>query len=257
MVLSKWQRLERKRKSNKGDVNILFVCSIIAMLGVMCVLSACHFEYDEDADYKSPLPEITMEDLKYIRVKNAKQIARMEAEIGDRFEERHVMELRQFSFEQYDVTTGVVDSVGAGGKAVFELDTGNVQMTERVHIKSDSEDMVIKTERFDWKDKTKALSGPDNSPVNVEKSDGTVINGNGFSADLRTKTFIFSNNVTGIYVLEDENDKDKKPAQTGDPAIKTDVPTIKIDGVPVETSDMPVENGNLNNENTSGAVNNE
>ncbi|GMO52381.1 MAG: hypothetical protein Ta2G_10330 [Termitinemataceae bacterium] len=180
---------------------------LIFSLLVLSFFASCTFDYGDTEEYESPLPEITMEDLRYVRVKDAKTIASIEADIGDRYEKRHVMELKNFSFQQYDVDNGKVDSVGKGGKAVLELDTGNVQMSQEIHIKSESENITIDTEEFDWKDKTKTLTGPENSPVSIEDADGTTMKGNGFSADLRTKTWVFSAEVDGVFVLKDEEEE--------------------------------------------------
>ncbi|GMO39530.1 MAG: hypothetical protein Ta2B_19270 [Termitinemataceae bacterium] len=207
-----------KKTDNKGmclkkrlyivSTNLMGFYALQFCVLIVCVLlSSCHFDYGEDDEYKSTLPDITMEQLEYVRVKNGNLVARMEAEIGDRYEERHVMELKNFNFEQYDVSSGDVDALGTGGKAVVELDTGNVQMSEDININVESEDFDITTEKFDWKDKSKTLTGPTNSPVNIERSDGTTMRGNGFSADLRTKTWIFSSQVDGVYVFEDEEDE--------------------------------------------------
>ncbi|MDR2842739.1 MAG: LPS export ABC transporter periplasmic protein LptC [Spirochaetaceae bacterium] len=196
----------------------MFVTRILTLAAGAGVLS-CTFDYGETEQQEVEYPDLTMEQLEYVRVREGTPIAKLEADIGDRYEKRHTMELKNFSFQQYDIRDGSVDAVGSGGKALVETDTGNVRMSERIHIQVDSEDMSIKTEGFDWKDKSKTLTGMANQPVTVEQSNGTNFSGNGFSADLRSKTWIFASDVGGIYFYEDEeNENENASENTGENA---------------------------------------
>jgi LPS export ABC transporter protein LptC len=184
----------------------------IAFFGaVFALFAACTFDYGDENSGDSTFPDITMENLEYYRVKKGLTIAKMDADIGERYEKRHLMELKNFNFEQYDTTNGNIDAMGMGGNAAVEMDTGNIRMTGNVHIKVESEDMIIDTESLDWKDKSKTLTGPSNGPVHIEKSDGTDVRGVGFSADLRSRTWLFSSNVEGVYNLEDTEDEGAEP----------------------------------------------
>jgi lipopolysaccharide assembly outer membrane protein LptD (OstA) len=121
------------------------------------------------------------------------------------------MDLRNFSFEQFDHHGEEVNAVGNAGNAHVELESGNVNLRDGVSIGVDSEDITIETARIDWKDKERILSGDANDDVRIIREDGTRFYGWGFTADTRNRTWKFAGTVGGTYV---HNDKDE-PAQAG------------------------------------------
>jgi hypothetical protein len=149
-----------------------------------------------------------MEDMEYARVRKGSLIARLQAELAERYEKRRRMELKNYSFEQYNTTNDEIDAVGSGGSATVELDTSNIHMFDGVEITVDTEDLALETARLDWDDGRKTLKGGESDTVNVEQSNGTNFGGIGFSADVRSKSWAFSSSASGVYVHEDEEDED-------------------------------------------------
>jgi LPS export ABC transporter protein LptC len=187
---------------------------------VLCLFvlleAACSFDYGTSESRVSDSPDIVMEDLDYARVRGGRMIARLRAETAERYETRRRMELKNYSFEQYNTTNAEVDALGSGGVASVELDTSNVHMSSGVEIIVDTEDMILETERLDWDDGKKTLKGGENSPVKVEQSDGTNFTGTGFSADVRSRNWLVASDASGVYVHDDEeednDDADKNDA---------------------------------------------
>ncbi|MDR2658744.1 MAG: LPS export ABC transporter periplasmic protein LptC [Spirochaetaceae bacterium] len=181
------------------------LCVLAAFYAVFCAVS-CTFDYGEVLEGESSYPDITMEDLDYVRVRGGKPLARLQAETADRYENRHRMELKNYSFEQYNTTNNEIDAIGSGGFASVELDTSNIRMSNGIEIIVDTEDITLETERLDWDDGKKFLKGGDNDPVNVEQSDGTKFTGTGFSADVRARSWFVSYGASGVYIYDEEND---------------------------------------------------
>ncbi|GHV83881.1 hypothetical protein AGMMS50212_12210 [Spirochaetia bacterium] len=182
----------------------------------MFIFAGCTFDYGEAEAEESQFSDITMEKLEYVRVRNRNPIAKLEAELGERYEKRHLMELKNYSFAQYDTARGEIDAVGSGGKASVQMDSGDVKMSEGIHIGVEAEDIVIDTRTFEWRDKEKTLTGGLNEPVDIERSDGTQFTGKGFSSDVRSRTWVFSDEVGGIYVNEDEDEEDGVEEESGE-----------------------------------------
>jgi hypothetical protein len=149
-----------------------------------------------------------MEDLDYVRVRNGSPLARLQAELAERYEKRRRMELKNYSFEQYNTTNDEVDAIGSGGFASIELDTSNIQMSDGVEIIVDTEDITLETARLDWDDGKKFLQGGDNDQIDVEQSDGTRFTGYGFSADVRARSWLVSQDASGIYIHNEDEDED-------------------------------------------------
>jgi hypothetical protein len=119
------------------------------------------------------------------------------------------MELKNYSFEQYNATNEEIDAAGNGGAAAVEMDTNNIHMSEGIEIVVDTEDITLGTERLDWEDGNKVLKGGDREPVNVEQSNGTEFSGIGFAADVRSRSWGFSSTVDGNYVHEEDEDAEE------------------------------------------------
>jgi LPS export ABC transporter protein LptC len=178
----------------------------LALIGICAV--ACTFDYGQTEPEESPYPDITMEDMEYTRVRNGALVARLQAELAERYEKRHYMELKNYSFEQYNTTNEKIDAIGSGGSAAIELGTSNIRMFDGVEITVDAEDLAIETERLDWDNGTKTLKSGENDTVKVEQSTGTSFDGVGFSADVRSRSWAFFSNASGVYVHEDEDEEE-------------------------------------------------
>jgi hypothetical protein len=90
-----------------------------------------------------------------------------------------------------------------------ELDSGNIHLDDGVRIAVDSEDITIETDILDWEDSERRLSGPENSLVDIQRSDGTSFTGVGFSVRTRERTWGFESGVSGIYVHEDDDEAEE------------------------------------------------
>jgi len=122
------------------------------------------------------------------------------------------MKLRNFSFEQFDGHSGEVNAYGRAGRASYEIDSGDILMDDGVLIEVDSEDVVIETVRLEWKDKERALSGGPNDEVHVYRENGTSFTGIGFQSNARSRTWSFSDSVTGTYI-HDDDDAEEAPRE--------------------------------------------
>ena len=177
------------------------------LLAVLLLFSACSFDYglgDNDEDK----PDIVMEDIKYVRVRGGDLLARFEAEYAERWEERQIMGLRDFSFEQMEDQGQTTNVEGFAKGAEVNVDSGDIVFFGGVTISIESEDIIISTDGIEWRDREKTLTGHADVEVEVQRSDGTHFTGRGFSADIRSRVWAFSGEVSGSYVEEDEEDEE-------------------------------------------------
>jgi len=166
---------------------------------------ACSFDYGEGSSDNDNQPDIIMEEVEYVRVRNGDPIVRFTAERAERYERRQTMEIKNFSFEQFESKSDEVNAIGRAGTASVELDSGNIRMEDGVRLEVDSEDITIETQRLDWRDEEKELSAGEYERVTMYRSDGTNFWGQGFSANTRTRTWGFSSGIEGTYFWEDED----------------------------------------------------
>jgi LPS export ABC transporter protein LptC len=169
---------------------------------------ACSFDYGSMENENQGLPDVVMDDVEYVRVRNGDPLVRFRAEHAERYENKQTMELRNFSFEQFGDHGEEINVEGWAGAASVELESGNIRLDERVRISVDSEDIVIETGKLSWEDEEKILSGDEADEVVIRRSDGTNFTGRGFRADARNRVWEFASGISGTYVHEDEEEEE-------------------------------------------------
>ena len=174
---------------------------------VFCALCACSFDYGSQESADRGLPDIVMEDVDYVRMRSADPQARFQAERVERYEERGIMELRNFSFEQFGNGGEEVNAHGRAGSASFEIDSGDIRLDDGVWIEVESEDIALETEWLEWKEKARSLNSGLTDEVTVLRENGTSFTGIGFYANARRRTWEFSGNVSGIFVHDDDDNE--------------------------------------------------
>ena len=167
------------------------------------LLSSCSFDYGKEEKIDNTLPDIVMNNVEYVRVRSADPQARFNAERVERYEERRIMELRNFSFEQFGNRGDDINAHGRAGSASVEIDTGDIRLDDGVRIEVESEDIAIETRWLEWKDKARSLNGGLGDEVTVLRDDGTSFTGIGFYANARRRVWEFSGFVSGTYIHED------------------------------------------------------
>jgi LPS export ABC transporter protein LptC len=182
------------------------------------LFAACSFDYGPQDSSDKDQPDIVMDNVEYVRVRNADPVARFQAERAERYEERRIMELRNFSFEQFGNHGADVNAYGRAGNASVELESGDIFLDGGVRIDVESEDFTIETRQLEWKDKARTLNGGPADEVNILRANGTKFTGIGFSADARRQTWEFTEGVSGTYIHDEEEEEESPDAETADPA---------------------------------------
>ncbi|MDR3140045.1 MAG: LPS export ABC transporter periplasmic protein LptC [Treponema sp.] len=202
---------------------------------------ACSFDYGSSESGSEDQPDIIMREVEYVRVRDGDPQVRFQAETAERFEKRQIMELRNFSFEQFEKHGDEINAVGRAGTASVELDSGDIQLGDGVRINVDSEDITIETSGLKWQDSERLLSGEADAQVDIKRSDGTSFTGTGFSTYTRERTWAFVSGASGTYVHEDDDEEEGEgeEAGTGDEGAGP----AAVSGAPSEPDDSGEEAG--------------
>ena len=199
---------------------------------LLFLLSSCSFDYGNQEGLGDDQPDLIMEDVEYVRIRSADPQARFQAERLERYEERRIMELRNFSFEQFGNRGEDVNASGRAGSASVEIDSGDIRMDNGVRIDVDSEDLAIETRWLEWKDKERLLTGGEKEEVNIYQENGTFFTGTGFYADARRRTWEFSGNVGGTYVKEDDEEEESVAEETAADTDTEEEAAVSVDEEP-------------------------
>jgi LPS export ABC transporter protein LptC len=198
-----------KKKKGTEKARRVFLCAFVL------VFASCTFDYGASSGEEGTRPDIEMGGVEYTRVRGGDPQVRFRAEKAERWEERQIMELEHFSFEQFS-GDGEVNARGSAGTASVELDSGNIDLGNGVSMDVTSEDITIETERLGWKDSDRILSGPGNGEVVITRPDGTLFQGSGITVNIRNRTWEFAGEVSGSYVQDDDEEEDEDDEGDGE-----------------------------------------
>jgi LPS export ABC transporter protein LptC len=186
------------------------------MFLLLCSLAACSFDYGATGEEDTTLPDMVMNDVEYVRVRDGDPQVRFRAERAERYEDKQLMDLRNFTFEQFTQHDGEIDTTGRARSARVELDSGNIGIFDGVSLSVDSEDITIETESLNWQDKERQLSGDPEAEVRILRDDGTNFQGRGFTANTRSRRWEFAGPIGGVYVHEDDDDETDEEGESED-----------------------------------------
>jgi len=181
------------------------------ILLVVFSLWACTFDYGELEPSEREFPDLVMENVEYVRVRSADPIARFLAERAERYENKGLMRLENFSFEQFGGERGEdVNAAGKAGQAAVNINTGDIFMDEGVRLEVDSEDIIIETFQLEWRDENRFLLSGDENEVNILQENGTSFSGIGLFIDVRRRTWEFLGEVNGTFIHDDDDQEDSE-----------------------------------------------
>ncbi|MDR3247930.1 MAG: LPS export ABC transporter periplasmic protein LptC [Treponema sp.] len=222
---------QKKRAGRKDRSPAIFPLlpppsSLLTIFFLALFAVGCSFDYGNSDSEDSEAPDIIMNDVEYVRVRDGDPQVRFRAELAERYEDKQLMELRDFTFEQFEKHGDEINAFGSAASARVELESGNIGLSGGVSLAVESEDIIIETQSLDWQDKERQLSGSPNAPVRIYRDDGTNFEGRGFKADVRNRTWEFSGPIGGAYFHEDDEDEDEEAEDLADEVIDNaeDVP---------------------------------
>ncbi|MDR3124098.1 MAG: LPS export ABC transporter periplasmic protein LptC [Treponema sp.] len=191
------------------------------------VFCRCTFDYGDAVSEDDDQADIVMGNVEYVRMRDGDPVVRFRAQQAERYENRQTMELQNFSFEQFYDHGGEINATGSAGSGMVELESGNIQLERSIIISVESEDITIETDKLSWEDTKRILAGSDEHRVDIQRSDGTVFSGKGFSADARSRTWAFTGGVEGSYVdTEEEEAEEEERGETEVPLDEESFPEL-------------------------------
>jgi len=194
------------RSSKKNAPATLAACILAAGIFASGIFASCTFDYGDELVRDVEQPDLVMLNVEYVRVRSASLVARFNAERAERFEDRQIMEIENFSFEQFGDDENDVSAWGWAGAASVEMDTSNISMTGGVMLEVEFEDFTIETPSLEWRDEERILFTGTDEMVTLHRSNGTNFSGYGFRANARTRAWEFSGGASGTFIHDEDED---------------------------------------------------
>lgn len=190
-------------QTNYKNGGIFPIWLFLPIVFLALVMTGCSFDYDTVAEEDNE-PDLIMKTTEYVRIESGNPVVRVKADELRRYEKTHIMELELFRFDQFNAAQEDNEAIpdinvrGNAGKARIETDTNNLSMENGVFVEVKSEDISLETQLLSWQDKDRQLTAP--GKVTISRSDGTTLEGEGFTADTRRKSWEFETNAEGSVV---------------------------------------------------------
>lgn len=132
------------------------------------------------------------------------------AERAEYFKEKRLLVIHSLSFEDIGEDGRTVTASGEAEEAYYYEDTGDAEVKGMVRIRSLEENASFETDRLKYFAATESLEGGPEDPVLVRVGEKLFLQGRGFFADVREKTFAFRGGVEGMIQNKAAPDRKKE-----------------------------------------------
>jgi LPS export ABC transporter protein LptC len=153
-------------------------------------------------DISEEIPNTIIYKYKTVEVQNGKQVLEIKADLAEVYNSKEETYLKNVEF--YNYKDNEVNNQGKSNSAILNMKSGNAQLNGSIVIESIKDETSLKAESLNWIDEKKILSSNYDDSVLVKESDGSILQGQGFSADIKRKTILFEGKTEGKYIT-DEN----------------------------------------------------
>ncbi len=169
------------------------------------VFFSCSMDYGDLRNNNTigdDVPDSIIRDFLYTSVDNGNAVFRIYAAESKNYSQKNETQLKKVVFQELNSKKEIITQ-GTAEKGIIHTESNDAELSGSIIIYSADNEAEISSEYLYWKDSEKMLSGSENGKVKVLKDSGTEISGQGFTGDLKTKTFRFEKFVRGVYHNED------------------------------------------------------
>lgn len=176
--------------------------AFFAAAALLLVLS-CRFDYGEaqpSLEIEDP-PDFVLHRMDYhVRMSDGSRVTFISRTGEFRDSDKQAL-LVDTQFLQYDPDDEIITR-GSSQEAVLDLDTEDAVLTGEVVIDALQEDVNITAQRLYWNREDQTLTSGPGDMVTMVRSNGTITQGKGFTADLYRREFGFSDEARGVIYEE-------------------------------------------------------
>lgn len=177
--------------------------SLFVALFFSCIyFSSCSLKYSEETHTENTTPEFIFSKAEYTQYKDNKPSLQLKADSLEQYESDGAMFGEGVSFQTWN-KNNELETEGSCG--LLDSDTKNNMYTmfNNITIKSHSHNIEIFADNMRWNGKTEQLTTGKTDKVTIKRDD-IQIEGRGFSASGVTRSFSFSEPVSGSIETDTE-----------------------------------------------------
>ncbi len=181
----------------------LFFLSLFAV-------AACSFDYGEAKlkdSMEENIPNSILSNFEHTVVDKGQVIFRLNAKEASVFDSLKQTKLSGVSFAEYERNTGKALTSGRASSAIFFTNTESAELSGEILFYSKRNEAALEGGYLYWDNERKTLEGRRDRLISITKDDGSIIRGEGFTANARKRSFSFSGRATGSIQVEDEEEE--------------------------------------------------
>ncbi len=173
-----------------------------AVAVILAALAGCSFDYEPATvaeSFGQEIPDTILENFSQTVVRDGKPQLVLEAGEAKTYGASNRVLLSRARFQEFD-SAGKLSIEGRAERVVFHSDTENAEFSGGIELYSAQDKARLKATALDWDREHRFVRGGPEDAVQVEKDDGSRIEGKGFEADFRSRTIRFGAGVSGTVV---------------------------------------------------------
>jgi LPS export ABC transporter protein LptC len=185
--------MEKYRKSSKMRWCVAFFVSA----SVFGITSCGGSLATTDTAVSKDIPDVVFTGFERQEVEKGVVVFTAKADKAEYYASESRLVLYGLSFEQKSSDGLAVESTGEAGMVVYHEDTGNAEFSGNVKLYSKSGNASFQTSSLRYLGASQTLEGGPSDMVVVQVGEKLFLSGKGFIADVRAKTFGFSDGLQG------------------------------------------------------------
>lgn len=164
-------------------------------------LTGCSFNYTEGKRADEMVPDMILADVIAYRYENSELSIQLSARELEMYDTDEIWAGADVSFVQYDTKdSSVIEAEGSAGFIIVNDSSEEYLLGKDAVFHLARDNFFLRASGLKWNKKEHTLSGPVDGDVVIEKEDGSLINGTGFTADTLQYSYSFNNSVQGLLV---------------------------------------------------------
>lgn len=161
-------------------------------------LLSCSIDYGEQlAENLENIPNAILQNFEQVSVRGNRPVFRLQAEIIESYNTRGLDRLQGVEITEYDERGEVLTS-GRAAEANINQRSRDGNFKD-VRVYSRTQKARIEATDIQWLNEPRQLKSSREGVVRIQREDGLVLEGRGFTADFKMAQMNFESNVSGSY----------------------------------------------------------
>lgn len=181
----------------------LYILAVLAVFGS----SSCSFDYGTATGKDDLVPEMVLESMTADRYENAALSVALSAQTLEMYRADRIWAAEEISFIQYATGgTGEIEARGSAGILSVNDADEIYTLGDGVTFELLGDNLFVSANDLRWSKTERTLRGTRSGEVVISMDDGTLVRGVGFFADTASRTYEFTDSVSGMLVSGENPD---------------------------------------------------